>query len=235
MSELKCEDGVCEVPSQTTNPSATIIQNPIDKPKLLYFGDPMCSWCWGVANHLDALIEEFSDKLSFELVLGGLRPGGGEEWNEEFRNMLRTHWEHVHEASGQPFDYSFFERDAFEYDTEPPARAVRVVRDIAPDKEWEFYKLLQEMFYAENQNILDPVVLERACTELEIDYLAFEPLFESEGYKRLVYQDFIRSQQLGVRGFPAIVIQKGEEYIAVTMGYSDLETMKQRTVQILAD
>ncbi|PIB37513.1 hypothetical protein BFP72_10535 [Reichenbachiella sp. 5M10] len=201
----------------------------------MYFGDAMCSWCYGIGNHLNRLKEEYAEVLDFELVLGGLRPGGGEEWTQEFRDMLRTHWGHVHDASGQPFDYDFFEREDFDYDTEPPARAVRVVRDLAPEKEWTFYERLQEMFYAENINITDPVALEQACTELEIDYQAFEPLYLSDGYKQLTYQDFAKSQQMGVRGFPAIVVHKGEEYIAVSMGYSDYDTMKQRMVQILAN
>ena len=144
---LNCEEGQCEVESNSLSASEANEEEVSDN-RLIYVGDPMCSWCWGITNHLDRLIEEFDGQLSFELILGGLRPGGGDQWTHEFREMLRSHWEHVHEASGQPFDHAFFERKEFNYDTEPSSRAVRVIRDIVPEKEWPFYKSLQRMFYS---------------------------------------------------------------------------------------
>lgn len=233
MEEMNCEDGACEVKELPVK-QVKLEKGVIGKNKLMYFGDPMCSWCYGIANDIDKLKEEFTD-FDFELIMGGLRPGGGDEWTEDYRNMLKSHWGHVHDASGQPFDYSFFDRDDFNYDTEPAARAVRVVRDIAPGKEWSFYKEVQRAFYAKSQDVTGLEVLKQVCKEQEIDVVQFESLFRSEGYKRLVYQDFIRSQQLGVRGFPCIVLKKGEEYFAVSQGYSKFENMKATVSRIMAD
>lgn len=228
---LICEDGSCEVKAaETSVPNVPMSSND----KLIYVGDPMCSWCWGITNHLEKLKDEYADQLNFELILGGLRPGGGEDWTEEFRSMLRSHWEHVREASGQPFDFDFFERENFNYDTEPAARAVRVVRDIDPGKEWPFYKRLQQAFYAENRNVHDLETYQSICTDLQIPYSTFETLFLSTGYKQLAYQDFARAQQLGIRGFPAVVLKKGEEFFAVSMGYSDYDRMKKTVEDIIA-
>ncbi|WP_422359507.1 DsbA family protein [Reichenbachiella sp.] len=229
---MNCEDGACEVPEVESKASEVASDKNGDR--LIYVGDPMCSWCWGITNHLERLKEEYKEQFGFELILGGLRPGGGEEWAEDFRAMIRQHWEHVEEASGQPFDYSFFEREQFNYDTEPSARAVRVVRDMDASKEWSFYKRLQQAFYAENQDVHDLATYKLLCEELDLDYNTFESLFLSQGYKQLVYQDFARAQQMGVRGFPAVVLKKGEEYFAVSMGYSDYDKMKSTVESILA-
>ena len=222
--ELNCKDDTCEVPEVETK-NSEITPNPSGD-RLIYIGDPMCSWCWGITNHLEKLKVEYADQFDFELILGGLRPGGGEEWTEDFRTMIRQHWEHVQAASGQPFDYSFFDREQFNYDTEPSARAVRVVRDMDPSKEWPFYKRLQRAFYAENMDVHDLATYKELCEELELNYDTFESLFLSQGYKQLVYQDFAKAQQMGVRGFPAVVLKKGEEYFAVSMGYSGYDKMK---------
>lgn len=229
--ELKCNDDVCET-------GDSVSDRPISEPKplqnrLLYFGDPMCSWCWGITNHLDKIKNEFANQIGFELILGGLRPGGGDQWTPSFREMIKGHWRHVQEASGQPFDYSFFEREEFNYNTEPSARAVRVVRDLAPDKEWLFYKSLQHLFYAKNQDISDIKVMLNLCKELSIDATQFETLFLSPGYKQLVIQDFSRARQFGISGFPSVVLQKGEEYFAVARGYSSFEQMKMNVDSIL--
>ncbi|MFY0625991.1 MAG: DsbA family protein [Reichenbachiella sp.] len=231
--ELNCEDGICETRDIEVNSLASKVDS-VEKQRLLYFGDPMCSWCWGITNHLEKIKEEWKKTFDFELVLGGLRPGGGDAWTPEFREMIRSHWEHVQKASGQPFDYRFFDQKEFNYDTEPPARAVRVIRDLAPEKEWLFYKSLQRMFYAENRDIQDLSELEKVCFELGIDFIAFESRFLSQEYKQLVQKDFMKSQHLGVRGFPAVVLQKGEEYYAVTMGYTDYSTMTSNIKKILS-
>jgi len=99
-------------------------------PHLIYFADPMCSWCWGFAPVIDAIRERFGRDLPIRLIMGGLRPGTTKPMTEAAKRTTREHWEHVHEASGQPFDFTFFEREGFVYDTEPAAKAVVVVGSV---------------------------------------------------------------------------------------------------------
>ena len=125
------------------------------KGRIIYVGDPLCSWCWGISPHLSKLKAHYKEEMEFEILLGGLRPGGGEKWNDQFKNFLRQHWEHVTELSGQPFGYKIFDRDDFNYDTEPPCRAVRVARDMVPEKELDFFKTIQYDFYIKNNDSMN--------------------------------------------------------------------------------
>ena len=95
---------------------------------LLYFADPMCSWCYGFLPVISALADEFQDSLSLRVVMGGLRAGNTQAMRPQDREYIRSAWTNVGEASGQPFDFSFFDRDTFVYDTEPACRAVVVTR-----------------------------------------------------------------------------------------------------------
>ena len=45
----------------------------------------------------------------------------GHGMDEATKASIREHWEHVRDASGQPFDFAFFDRPRFVYDTEPPS------------------------------------------------------------------------------------------------------------------
>src|SRR3712207_8936900 len=47
--------------------------------------------------------------------------------------LFRSHWEHVAELTGQPFEFAFFDRQGFVYDTEPACRAVATVREQRPE------------------------------------------------------------------------------------------------------
>jgi len=194
--------------------------------KIIYFGDPMCSWCWGIANHLEKLIEHFKYELKFELVLGGLRPGGGDKWDDSMKKMLRGHWNHVNEYSGQAFNYELLDRDEFNYDTEPPSRAVRIVRDIVPEKEFTFFKEVQRAFYVENLDLSLADSYKAICEKLDISFDNLVSLFRSDKYKELVNEDFIKSSSYGVRGFPSVAVQIDDNVQLIANGYTTFENMK---------
>jgi putative protein-disulfide isomerase len=86
---------------------------------LIYFADPMCSWCWGFAPVIAAIGDAFGDTLPIRLVMGGLRPGTTEITGEPAKAELRGHWIHVTEASGQTFGPSGLDGKGFVYDTGP--------------------------------------------------------------------------------------------------------------------
>jgi putative protein-disulfide isomerase len=46
--------------------------------RLVYFADPMCSWCYGFSPVITALAERFEDRLPLHMVMGGLRAGNAE-------------------------------------------------------------------------------------------------------------------------------------------------------------
>ena len=118
-----------------------------DLPTLIYIGDPMCSWCYGFAPELSKTINELEDKVNVKLVMGGLRPYNNENI-DGMKDFLKEHWEHVYEASNQSFNYGILDDPDFIYDTEPPSRAVLVVRHLQPESELAFFKDVQTLFYA---------------------------------------------------------------------------------------
>ncbi|MEO0573357.1 MAG: hypothetical protein AAF039_16765 [Bacteroidota bacterium] len=88
--------------------------------EVIYIGDPMCSWCWGISKHLFKLrAYQKATQGTFKIVVGGLRPGGGDAWDDKFKGYLRHHWDQVNKTSGQPFGSKLLDRDHFNYDTEP--------------------------------------------------------------------------------------------------------------------
>ena len=48
------------------------------------------------------------------------------------KDYIREAWTRVGAATGQPFDFSFLDREGFVYDTEPACRAVVTARRLLP-------------------------------------------------------------------------------------------------------
>ena len=76
----------------------------MDGPHLIYFSDPMCSWCYGFSPVIADIRRTFGRALPIRLVMGGLRPGTETPMTDAAKAEVRTHWAHVQEASGLPFD-----------------------------------------------------------------------------------------------------------------------------------
>lgn len=191
------------------------------KPHLVYFADPMCSWCWGFSPVIRAIEERFGSALPIRLILGGLRPGTTEPMNAESRREVRAHWEHVQAASGQPFEFAFFERERFIYDTEPPSRAVVVLRRRGMDAGLAALSRIQRAFYRENRDVTDIDTLTTLAAELGVDAADFRAEFESEAAREETRSDFGIAYSAGVRGFPTLIAGKGghDRYALVTHGF----------------
>ena len=196
--------------------------------KLIYIADPMCSWCWGFSPVIHKIKNKYKSALGFELILGGLRPGGGDPWTLEFKNFLRQHWEEVQKRSGQEFSFNLFSFPHFNYDTEPASRAVRVIRDLAPAMEFDFFSNIQRRFYKENQDPGDLAFYEPLVESLKIEWDTFVKEFQSEAYTLKTQQDFQKAARMSIRGFPSLVFQGKTELYLLTHGYSSFEQVEGR-------
>ena len=191
------------------------------EPHLVYFADPMCSWCWGFSPVIEAIAERFGPLLPIRLVLGGLRPWTKEPMTAHDRANVRNHWQHVHEASGQPFDFAFLDREHFVYDTEPSSRAVVVLRRRGVAMALVALRRIQYAFYAENKDITDIDTLTELVAGLGVDPADFRDEFDGEAAIEETRDDFAIAQAIGVRGFPTLIVGEGENnrYTLVTKGF----------------
>jgi putative protein-disulfide isomerase len=208
---------------------ASVCQHaPMDgKFHLIYFADPMCSWCYGFSPVIAAVQTRYGEALPVHLILGGLRAGATEPMGAEDMASIREHWEHVHELTGQPFDWRFFERDHFVYDTEPACRAVVVLRRQGPETAMAALRRLHETFYAGNRDITDAQTLAGIAAELGVDRDRFLADWHSEEAKAHTKQDFALTQGSGVQGFPTLIAGRADDdgYSLITRGYQPVEAV----------
>lgn len=196
--------------------------------KLIYIGDPMCSWCYGIAPELACLKDATANLAQFELIVGGLRPNESVPMDAELKEFLRHHWQDVHKASGQRFSYNILERNDFVYNTEPACRAVVTARMLKPGSEFAFFKAVQEAFYLQNA---DPHLVETyypICDANGISREAFAAKWPTEALKQATLRDFQKAAQLGVRSFPTVVVQTADSLQLLAAGYARCKPMLER-------
>jgi len=185
----------------------------------------MCSWCWGFSPVWGEIRKRYEKQVSFQLVLGGLRPGNMERFDESKRAYILQHWHAVHERTGQPFNFDFQMGPTFTYDTEPASRATVVIRQLMPGKEWEFLKHVHKAFYVQNADVTKAEVLEELAVTVGMDASGFRQVFHESQTKQLVWEDFAQSRHLGVAGFPTLLGQQGQSTSTLMHGYQELGTL----------
>lgn len=191
--------------------------------ELVYFADPMCSWCYGFSPVIAAIEQQFRGRLPLRLVMGGLRAGQTRPMREEDKDYIRNAWSRVRAASGQPFDFAFFEREGFVYDTEPACRAVVTMRMRDPSRALAFMARTQSAFYAENRDVTSSGALAELAAEEGQDRDAFAAALLSPDARNETFRDFLTAQEFGVQGFPALIAGSGERYALVTSGFRPLD------------
>ena len=203
------------------------------KNKIIYFADPLCSWCYGFGPAITEALKAFNDSFDFELVMGGLRPYGTEKMSG-LEDMLRHHWEEVHKRTGVTFQYDILKNETFVYDTEPPSRAVIAVKNLSPEKEFEFFKSVQSAFYQDNKDTGDIGTYIGLLDKFEINEGDFTRAFLSEDVKEQTRSSFQYAQELGVRGFPSTVVQFEGQLYLVANGYQDAASLEEGIHRVVA-
>jgi putative protein-disulfide isomerase len=192
-----------------------------EKPEIIYVGDALCSWCYGFSPEITVIKNYYGSVADFKLVNGGLRPGTEKPMDAAMKKSLSLHWKEVNKRSGQPFKYDLLAPETiFIYDTEPPARAVVTVRNIKPESEFEFFKAVQDAFYAKNKNTNEVQTYIDLLPAYGIDKEVFLKLYNSELMINKTKEDFQLSDKLGVEGFPYVFLRKGNNYTLITNGYT---------------
>ncbi len=193
--------------------------------EFIFIGDPMCSWCWGFSPVMHALAERYADRLGLSVMVGGLRPGVAEPMDAKLKGYVRHHWDEVRKRTGQPFDFDFFRRENFIYDTEPACRAVVAMRELDPSQAFPFFTRTHEAFYARNVDVTDVAELAQLAEDGGVDRELFLASMGDLQTRMATSQEFTHVKELGIQGFPAVLLRDGDGADVLTVGYQPLDAL----------
>jgi putative protein-disulfide isomerase len=104
---------------------------------------------------------------------------------------------------------------------------------LDPTKIFALFKAIQAAFYAEGRDVTQPAVLAELAAGIGIDASAFLQAFDSDAARAKTQAHFMQSRKAGVRGFPALILQRGEQIDRVADGCLPLETVRAELDRLL--
>ncbi|WP_266181977.1 DsbA family protein [Dyella humicola] len=212
--------------------------------KLIFVGDPMCSWCYGFGKQLAEVRGAFPE-IELDIVVGGVGAGATEPLTLAQREFRLGHWSRVEAASGLPFDREAFKaRTGFVYDTEPACRAVVAARLMAPSiDQLSVFRAIQHGFYAEGLDITEGALLAERVAEtmtgmgFPTTAEAFLTVWRARETVAATQEDFLQARRWGVSSFPALLLQDGSKLYNLVTGFvaaAELHSLIETSVKALA-
>ncbi|MCX4028765.1 DsbA family protein [Endozoicomonas sp. SM1973] len=186
---------------------------------ITYLFDPMCSWCWGFSPVINKLSTSLEGRGQLNYRVGGLRAGQCQPLTPPLKQYILDHWQHVAQATGQPFNFAGALPEGFVYDTEPACRAVVAARQQFPDQLKILVEALQRSFYVDQLDITTPHGIKQAAIKAQLPVDRFMDAFFADEIKELTQQDFDLAYNLGIQGFPTLLYFDQQQWHILVNGY----------------
>lgn len=211
-------------------------------PVIYYCYDAYCGWCYGFSTVIKKIAEEYSSKLSFEVLSGGMIPADNPRPISATAGYINEAYYRVEELTGIKFgeDYLWHIRNPDKSDwfphSEKAAIAMCIFKELYPEQQVAFAADLQYALHFEGRDLTDDEAYRLLLEKYTIDTEDFYKKLSSEEYKEKALYEFALCKQLQVTGFPQVLLQSTEQkFYLLAKGYTDYDTLKQRIVSVLKE
>lgn len=203
---------------------------------LYYVTDPICSHCWALEPVLRRYVEQYGHYVNFHTIMGGLL----EKWAgfADVSNGISSpsdvagHWREVGEHSRMPIDGTLWLENPIQ-SSYPPSKVFKVIQQQNKDLAKIFLRRAREAVFVFNQNIAEKSVLIAIVNNIGLDGEKVIKEAELPIGQQLLSEDFALASQLGVRGFPSIIMLNEENKGVKIVGSRTLESYIAGLKQVL--
>ena len=210
------------------------------KPIIIYCYDAYCGWCYGFSPIIKKIAAVYKDSFEFEVLSGGMMIGESKMPIEKIGPYIQSAYKRVEELTGIQFGEDFLwhtanpDKSDWVMNSEKPAIALCIVKDIYPERQLEFASDLQYALNYEGRDLDDDEAYRHLLEKYALDADDFYSKLKSEAYKEKAYYEFAICKQLQVTGFPTVLLQTGEtKFYLLSQGFSIYEDLKARIENVL--
>lgn len=210
------------------------------KPQVMYIFDPLCGWCYGFSPVIKKLKEQHSEAFDFRAYLGGMVLGDRVGTiDEKFAFLKEGAIERVEQTTGVSFGDHFkdeiLDKGDYIINSEPPSIALTILRETNAEQHIEIAHDVQNALYKNGQNLNEVETYLPLADKYGVDREEFTEKFSQPGYQKQTYTEFQMVHELGIRGYPSVVVIVGEQGYLIGRGYQPFEPINETLEKIKKD
>ncbi|KAA9325491.1 DsbA family protein [Adhaeribacter soli] len=209
----------------------------MQKPVFYYVYDGLCGWCFGFAPVVAKVQAAFHDKLSFEVLSGGMITGTRVGPIKEMAGYIKNAVPRLKQVTGITFGDAYLnevlENGTYISNSLPPAIALAIFKEQFPDRQVHFAHSIQNLHFLEGKDLNNVNVYLPLAEAAGISEADFRAKFNDVKYREAAEKEFQLVQNWGIDGFPAVVIEKDEQLYLLSQGYQSYEDLTSTLNQLL--
>jgi putative protein-disulfide isomerase len=203
--------------------------------RLIYIYDPLCGWCYGFGPVMQQ-IEQAFPHLPIEVLSGGMVLGDRVGPIGRMSDYLLKAIPHLEQTTGVRIGAPYMEiirKGDMVLSSEKPCIALTVFKSLSNQSAVAFAKAIQTQLFEHGNHLDDEAVYESLCVQFDLPWEVFQQKLRSEDYKKRTYEEFAYVQQMGVTGFPCLLLVQENQGYLLSRGYSPLESLKENIESVI--
>jgi putative protein-disulfide isomerase len=196
--------------------------------KSLYLYDALCGWCYGFSPVMHQFV--INNRLNCEVLSGGMIRGNRIGPIGEVASYIKTAYKDVEARSTVRFGKEFIEGTLEEgtavFTSIPAAIAMAVFKQVMPVHQLDYSSEIQRAIYRHGKPPADHATYSSIVTKYGINPTSFQNMMSQPEFFDQAHDEFDRVAQLGVSGFPTVLLQKDDQLIAIARGCISLDDLQ---------
>lgn len=197
-------------------------------PKVWFVTDPLCSWCWGMANDVAQLRAALAGRVDFDLMLGGINVEAVTPLNDALLPRFQGIWQRVSEMTGQTFGMRFPAGGTFVYNSLPVCRALLAVRGLTQRPPFAYLHALQEAFFLHARDTTNADGLTALAVVSEgVSPAAFRTAYGTPALADQLEAEMRVARGYGTAALPSVLVEAGGVRRLLAGGYASAAMLGQ--------
>ncbi|NBC83196.1 MAG: DsbA family protein [Bacteroidetes bacterium] len=194
-----------------------------EKPTMYYVFDPLCGWCYGFTPVMIEFKKNHADQYHFKIISGGMVVGSRVHPITEMTDYISSAHKRVEQYTGVKFGEKFLEETLHDstviLDSELPTRAILAFQDMQPEHVFEFAHDIQKALYYHGMNLSEKSTYGPLVTKYGVEADYFIARLKDEKYRQEAYNQFELAGNLGVTGYPSVIVERDKSREKVASGF----------------
>jgi len=205
--------------------------------KLIYVYDALCGWCYGFTPVILNLQQQFGHEITFEILSGGMLLSANHRPASAMYTYIQDAHKRVEETTGVAFGPAFLDgylQTDDIMDSEKPGVALTVFKQYQPANAISFAHDMQVALNYDGKSLNDDQTYATLAEKYQLPVQEFLDKMKADENRYATHEEFNIVQEWGITGFPAAILDNGEQLFLIARGYTPLEKILEAITEIKA-
>ncbi len=233
------ETGEC-IPEQENHQKESVLVGTKNKkkPKLIYYYDALCGWCYGFSPVIFKLYETYKNSLDIELISGGLFLNNRVGYINDIAPYIKQGaYKSVEITTGVKFGEAFlavlYGDGKIVLNSLQPSIALCIIKDKYPERQLQFGEMLLKAVYFDGLSANDIHGLAKYAVKIGMEEKDFLYNMKELKYKEMAEAEFTTFKNSSHTGMPTLVLENNDKQHLLAGGYANFETLDARLKKVL--